>query len=907
MFTEASSRARLEAISAALPPALAEALPHYLEGSANPDLSLFQLEILLQRFPDECRAAFAASALALHACVALFGSSPWLTQSLMQNLDLLHLFARRDGLRAPRAAEDLREQFARFHMRHHQAPISVVLARFKRREYIRIFVRELLGLGPLPEIIAEISALADVLIEQALVHCESQLRSRFLGWPQVHDADGRLARARFCVLSLGKLGGEELNYSSDIDLMFLCDDSGDAGTVAIPAREFFTRLAQDVTAVLSNVGVEGQPFRVDLRLRPQGASGEVVTGLAQAVRYYQQQAHDWELQALLKMRCSAGDASLAREFAQAVDPLIYHQELSLSAIQTAARSLDRIRRGTSRQSGGGTLDVKSGPGGIREIEFTVQCLQRVHGGRDPWVRSGGTLAALQKLHDKSLIAAAEFRELYETYRLLRCLEHRLQCRQGLAMHRLPASAQEQRAFFRSLVSKKVANARELRARMDSASSLCARVLTLGGEESGSVPLQDARLGTSALERLSAALALRSPRLAQVLDASVGDAALRSLHRFLSAAATDEARLASTVENAALVERALPVFASSALATDLLARYPSDISALFAAAELDAALPISDRLRLAARRALLRNIGATILDGQSVWEALGEYSRAFQQILSAAVAAVDPPEGFAVFGLGRLGTRELDALSDVDLLFLRSPACDPEAASHCARELVTLLSGYTREGSVVAADVRLRPHGEQGELVSSVRQFAQYCEAEAQPWEAIAYAKLVFVAGDAGLVAAATEAVNALRRRWVAAPDFAAQLSQTRRRIEGAAGAENFKAGPGGLYDLDYILGLLEARADVLPEQRQMRNRLHRLVELGTIPSGQGSALQSAAHLIRRLDHANRIVEGRSRRWLPQADAVRATVERLAGGPNLEPSLRREMLSVRALYHDVFQD
>lgn len=530
-FTEAASPARLAALSVQLPPDAARLLPRFLAESANPDQSLLQLEVLLQRSPAEARAAFAASELALHSCVLLFGCSPWLTQALLQNPDLLAFFSRRAGLSELRRIDEFREQFARYRMRHSQVPISLLLARFKRREYVRIFVRELLGLGSLMDCIAEISSLADVLIEQALAHCESQLRSRFQGWPQVRSADGRIARARFCVISLGKLGGAELNYSSDIDLVYLCDDAGDAGAIAIPAREFFTRLAQDVTAVLSNIGVEGQPFRVDLRLRPQGASGEVVVGLGQALRYYREQAHDWELQALLKMRCSAGDADLARDFEHELEPLIYRQELSLSAIQTAARSLDRIRRGTARQPGGGALDVKSGPGGIREIEFTVQCLQRVHGGRDPWLRSGGTLAALQKLHDKALIADLEFRELFETYRLLRCLEHRLQCRQGLATHRLPASAQEQRGFFRSLVSKRVANARELRSRMDAAAALCARVLSLG--ENKATPVQAARLGTSGYERLTEGLSAVSPRLAQALDANVGDTALRSLQRFLS--------------------------------------------------------------------------------------------------------------------------------------------------------------------------------------------------------------------------------------------------------------------------------------------------------------------------------------------------------------------------------------
>ena len=256
-----------------LPAVAASELPQYLAGSGNPDRAVLQLEVLLQRHPAEALAAFESSALALRACVALFACSQWLGQTLLQNPDLLRLFARPMGLAAERLAEDFREQFARFRMRYHETPLPVLLARFKRREYVRIFTRELLGLASLPEITGEISALSDVMIEQALSHCESELRGRYQGWPQLRSAQGRVYAARFAVLSLGKLGGNELNYSSDIDLLYLYDDAEDAGAIAIPAREFFIRLAQELTAVLSTVSADGPVFRVDLRLRPQGRAG----------------------------------------------------------------------------------------------------------------------------------------------------------------------------------------------------------------------------------------------------------------------------------------------------------------------------------------------------------------------------------------------------------------------------------------------------------------------------------------------------------------------------------------------------------------------------------------------------------------------------------------------------------
>ncbi len=448
------------------------------------------------------------------------------------------------------------------------------------------------------------------------MHCESELRRRYQGWPQLRSSQERVYPARFSVLALGKLGGNELNYSSDIDLLYLCDDAEDAGMLSISAREFFTRLAQKLTAVLSNVSADGQVFRVDLRLRPQGASGEMVAGCGQALRYYCSVAQDWELQALLKLRPSAGDRTLAREFVEQVQELIYCKQLSLSAIQTAAHSLERIRRGGVRQGAQG-LDVKNGPGGIREIEFVAQCLQRVHGGGEPWLRSSGTLFALQKLHDKGHIGDAEFRELCATYALLRGIEHRLQCRQGAQSHRLPEAQAEQAALFRSMGEGAVRSAQELQRIMNSASKLCARVLRLGsGEATGEATALTVSLGAPGAAQLRRDLAANSERLAAALAADVGDPTLRNLQRFLTAASTGEERIRTALENVEWIERALPVFARSALATNILARHPEDIVALFQGCEQAMGRSISDQLRIESRRCMLRSIGTDASGGDA---------------------------------------------------------------------------------------------------------------------------------------------------------------------------------------------------------------------------------------------------------------------------------------------------
>jgi len=858
-FSDKGSQERYERLLVLLPERASGELAGNLSAAGDPDRALLQLEMLLQRHPGASQGAFEASSLALRAAVILFGSSQWLGQTLLRNPDLLRLFARPEGLATSNGVEALREKFARYRLRMHSEPLPVTLARFRRREYVRIFVRELLEMASLPEIAGEISALSDVLIEQALSHAEIELRRRHHGWPQLRSPQGWMYPARFAVFSLGKLGGNELNYSSDVDLLYLYDDTEDAGALPVPAREFFTELAQELTGVLAGASAEGQVFRVDLRLRPRGTSGEMVAGCAQALDYYRNEARDWELQALLKLRLSAGEPALGREFVDQVQELIYGSHLSLSAIRTAAQSLEKIQNGAGRQATD-LVDVKNGRGGLREIEFAVQCLQRVHGGSEPWLRSSGTLVALQKLHDKGHIGDAEFRELGETYRLLRAIEHRLQCLKGAQSHRLPRRQAEQKSVFTTLGSWS-GDVAELRRQMKSASALCARVLRLGAaEEKAELAAHSVGLGEPGLERLKRELTERSEVLQLVLAGPVGNEAQRGLRRFLAGAATGEERIRATLENAEWVARALPVFAHSAMATGVLAVHPEDIVALFRDSEELGERPISDQLRIQARRAMLRAAGRTLLEGASIWETMRSYTQSFERIITRALEASQPPEGFAVFALGRLGTCELDVGSDADLVFLHSGECSAERAGLCAQSIVEMLSGYTREGSAIEVDTRLRPHGSQGTLVVSLRNLEQYFESVAKPWEVLAFSKLRLIAGDEWLARETAFRISSLRRRFAASPQFPAELRSMRERIASSGPPENIKTGPGGLYDLDFCLGMLEAQGELETAGHSLPERLTALRRHELLGAPEAGARHRAAELYRQWEHAIRIVE-----------------------------------------------
>ena len=374
-----AARQNFENAVKALPPALASSLAGLLKECPDPDSALVLLDRLVSNSPPLLRILDRHHPLA-HYALVIFGYSRFLGETLLQNPDLLPSLLRERNLDQSFSREEFNESLARFRSRSFEADTALVLSRFKRREYIRIMLRDVLKLAPLAETTAEISALADVLIDNALRDAETPLQRKY-GTPQHLDQQGRIVNTPFAVLSLGKLGGNELNYSSDVDLMFIFGDGEEPAEAQISNREYFIRLAQQVTDILSRPTREGAVFRIDLRLRPQGNEGELAISMARAQNYYATAAHDWERQALIKIRHSAGDIRLAREFVRSIQPHVYTEKVNFAAIKTALVARERMHanRYSKRtlEPDGQSIDVKIDNGGIRDIEFLVQCLQRV--------------------------------------------------------------------------------------------------------------------------------------------------------------------------------------------------------------------------------------------------------------------------------------------------------------------------------------------------------------------------------------------------------------------------------------------------------------------------------------------------------------------------------------------------
>jgi glutamate-ammonia-ligase adenylyltransferase len=938
-----------ERLTGAIAPETQRVLAQLLSESPDPDSALNLLERLRETASPEIFRLFGKHHFLLHYALAVFGYSEYLGDTLIQNPDLFYALMREGSLNRAWSRDDFAEAFARFRARSLDTEISLLLARFKRREYVRIMLRDVLRIATLAETTAEISALSDVLLEEALRDTDARLRNRY-GPPHRVDSNGRLVVTPFTVLSLGKLGGNELNYSSDIDVLYLYGDGTEPPDAPISNREYFIRLAQQVTEVLSRMTAEGAPFRIDLRLRPQGGEGEPAVGLAHALDYYENKAAGWELQAMIKVRHSAGDQALAREFIRRVQPFVYTEELNFAAIETALetrRKISERRRRVVALTNARDIDVKVDRGGIRDIEFLVQCLQRVYGGTEQWLRSGGTLFSLQKLHDKEHISGKDFHELTTAYEFLRLVEHRLQMRHGQQTHRLPLDEHETTVLAR-MARAAAGNPEELiritRKHMTAVAHIYGRIIhqQQAQQKSSEFSLHSVGPGREDTHRqLVDKLAIDAPELYKLVNRDDLEAhTRRNLNRFLAAAFTSSDRYAAIAQAPEAVEQALQIFRLSDFLTDILVRYPEQLDTLAKTAglppdqsceglfksELPAQFashpvleylaasdgPYSDKMAILRRhfRASVFASGVRdVMEARCVYQSLNETSAIADETISAAMSIAGAPPGFAVMALGRLGTCEHDLLSDADLLFLRDESVDSVAALRAAGRIVEVLSAYTSEGTVFPVDARLRPRGQEGELVVTPAQLGSYFEREAQTWEAITYTKLRAVAGEPSLAQQAFAATGRLFQRFGNDANFISSLREMRGKLEKTdTELDNLKAGPGGIYDIDFIVGALLVKRGDGETGTNLRERLLLLRDSCMLDEADWKRLDRHAELLRTAEHIIRLAVGRSRKTLPVAGPARDACDELCARilhrqfpEGLDITVRFALVGVREIY------
>ncbi len=386
---------------------------------------------LLARIVDDVEAPAATEdhQTVLHACCAI---APYLATLLARDSGRLDRVALDPYLKREKPAEVVAEELGqRIGPDADEDQLLAALRNYRADELVRLGVREI-TLGNPSEAWRELSNLADASFDAAIAHYRAALDARY--GPAV-DADGN--RAQFTVIGMGKLGGRELNFCSDVDVIYAYStDDGSAGELSL--HEYFSRLGRKVSAALNNTTVDGVVFRVDLRLRPEGSQGAIANSLLSMERYYETWGRPWERQAWLKARPCAGDMELGAEIMAMLEPFIHPRTTLTNVVDQVADLNRRIKTELDSKGIDGGFDVKNGRGGIREVEFFVQALQLIHAGRSPTLRSRTTLTALDQLLFSGLITQAEHSALATAYQFLRHAEHLLQLDSGRQTQRLPA-------------------------------------------------------------------------------------------------------------------------------------------------------------------------------------------------------------------------------------------------------------------------------------------------------------------------------------------------------------------------------------------------------------------------------------------------------------------------------------
>ncbi len=942
----------------------------------------------------------------LHDFFTLAGFSPYLGGLLVRNPDFLDVLPSGGPARGSRTREDLDEDLSRFQLLHAGDDDSSVLRRFKQREYLRIALADALGSADLPAIMRALSLLADVLLDRAVRMARVQLEARH-GRPTSRDDQGHVQDAGFTIIALGKLGGEELNYSSDIDLIYLyardgeTTGTGESGEGSIRNRDHFTRLATEVTRLIAGSGPEGQVFRVDLDLRPGGRDGDLVMTVGAAEAYYRNWAEAWELQAMMKARPVAGDLDLGRRFVNTVESLIYGREADPYVALEIGAMKDRID-GRLSAEGRTDTDIKLGRGGIRELEFAVQALQLQHGSRDPWLRQGNTLLALHRLAEKGFLGYAECATLGEAYTFLRDVEHRIQLGRNRQTSTLPSGEAARERLARRMRSLQHAPRGEaaaglsdaldrhraaVRSFYDAVVSRAAQPII--GEETEDIWLD--RLDEGGLkERLRGAGVIDAEpilrpvqlirRRLQEAPGSVAERrrllrksgtallqmaaatpnprrAFTNLERLIASLASHPERLDRFLAHRETLGPIVQVLGRSHLLAALLIRQPRIlrtmedrvrvVRTMSAEDYRQALLEGSERSRggVGARVASLRrrqqeelatialrdiNRQATL---RQVLKSLSNLADAVvetvlrleREQMEARAPGLVPDRGLAVLGLGRLGYREIDFGSDLDLVFVRDggdAAPDAVAAVHrWSESVVRTLGTLSRDGQLYKVDLRLRPSGREGELVPTLDGLVDYFRGPAEVWEMQSFLKARPVAGDLVLGRRAAEAIETIileRARSMGPSRVSRSVEDMRQRILNEAAAPgSVKLGEGGLIDVHFAIDLLRLRHGVPnPEDKDTLRLLTHLHGLGHLPEALLGPLYEGYLFLRSLEHAMRLVFDRPLEQLPgdpdRLEELAAALEpELASGAGTADALReqfeRHTARVREAYAKILRE
>lgn len=831
-----------------------------LAASADPDAALACMLRIAERAGDTLSAL---DSLAWRRLCKLVGVSPAIGDFLLRHPSLIEGIAQREGeLPSSGEARERMLDAVTSGDRVAAGEAGWIALRTKYRELLAgIAMYDVCAEDPtaaFEAVAAALSIIADAAIEAAVAVARATLE---VGGSMPPVSRERLDDVRFAVIAMGKCGATELNVVSDVDVMFIAE--GD--------ERIAMALARETMRAIHDPALEPALWQLDANLRPEGRQGALVRTLASMMHYYERWAKAWEFQALIKARACAGDLELGEAFVARTRPLVW----ASGKREDFVGSVQRMRERVTEHIAPDDLDyqLKLGPGGLRDVEFSVQLLQLVHGQHDERLQLSGTLPALRALVEGGYVARRDGERLSENYRTLRVLEHRLQLRdlrrtalmprdddalRILARgSRLAHTADELRALWEN-VRREV---RELHLKIFYAPLLSAvaalpdEEFVLGSDEArarlASIGFRDPDGAFRHLSALTGGTSRRarilrnlSPVLLQWLaDGTDPDFGLLAFRRVSEANESTPWYLRLLRDGSLAAERLARVLSNSRFAADLLESYPEGVAWLerdellapppaeTIHAEMSSLVSRRPELPQAAsalrgvhRREVLRlAMGRVcgVLDDHDV--ALGldcAHSALLDGLLAAIVRnvsedGVDETPEIALIGMGRFGGRELGFASDIDLIAVSRSTSSSQNKSPALRVVSELRSLVSDPRFPVDLDFDLRPEGKNGPLVRTLDSYRSYYDRWSVAWEAQALLRARFAAGSAQLAAEFFEMADPIRYPAAFGVEPLREIRRIKARIEGerlpqgADPAMHLKLGPGGLSDVEWLIQLLQ--------------------------------------------------------------------------------------------------
>ena len=915
-FRDAERAARLIGDLPGIPDALVERLAL----AADPDLALETLFSLAEHIGEEEVWAAVADPAILERIVLVFGTSQALGEFIV-----LH----------PEAVGDLRSTETVGAVVATATDINALRVAY-RRELVSIAARDLDGETSFVESSGELADLAMATLGAAL---------RIASTDEPEASSCRLA-----VIAMGKTGGRELNYCSDVDVIFVYD--GDAEVAA--------RLAATMMRICSEHTTAGTIWEVDANLRPEGRDGPLVRTLASHVSYYERWAAPWEFQALMKARHAAGDAELGAEYLAAIQPMVWDASTKPDFVGAARAMRQRVIQNipTNQRD----RELKLGVGGLRDVEFAVQLLQLVHGRGDEALRSPTTLVALAELTNRGYVGRRDGAALEDAYEFLRTLEHRIQLYRLRRTHLMPEDVESLRRIGRSMgyrnhpaedldkewrahrrVVRRLHEKLFYRPLLEAVAAIPTEGLRLTPEAAGqrleALGFSDPRRALADIEALTSGVSRRAAIQRSLLpamldwlaDSPMPDAGLQAFRRISENLGDSPWYLRNLRDEGTAAERLAQALGSSRYVADLLMRAPEAVALLGEDDELEPrardrlepemrqAVERTPNVRAAARaiRRLRRReltriaAGDTLgrLDILRVGEALSDVSEVtLIAALDASIAAYerdhgDLPTRFAIVLMGRLGGHEVGYTSDADVMFVHQPhdgAGDVEA-SKAATEVATSLRAMLSAPSAdppLEVDAELRPDGRNGPLVRSLEAYRTYYAQWSAVWEAQALLRARPVIGDPDLCAAFTSLIDPLRWPDSGIPDGdAREIRRIKARVDserlprGADPATHFKLGRGGLADLEWTVQLLQMQhAHAVPGLRTTRtvDAIEAAAGADLVSAADAESLIEAWRFVSRIRNAGFLARGKPVASLAELSHERAAVASLMGYSESEP-------------------